>query len=205
MSISVAAHRTIHRGLVGSRRIQALTQVLHELVPPNATILDVGCGNGIISYNLGQLSAGRDYTGIDVLARSSCQIPCQIYDGERIPFDSGSFDYVQFVDVLHHTTDPAKLLVQAASVARKGLFIKDHYSQNGFDHAVLTLMDWFGNAQDGVALPNTYLSREEWQRYLDQAKVRAAVLKTDIALYPFPANLVFGRGLHFAGRFEKLA
>jgi SAM-dependent methyltransferase len=188
---------------VSSRRIQKLTSSLDTVVPRSAAILDVGCGNGIISHNLRQLSPGRSFTGIDVLARKTCLIPCQIYDGNTIPFASETFDYVMFVDVLHHMTEPEKFLAQAVRIARRGIIIKDHYSENGFDHQTLTVMDWFGNAQYGVALPNNYKSRAQWRRLFQEVQLREDFVKTDIPLYPFPASLIFGRNLHFIGRYNK--
>jgi SAM-dependent methyltransferase len=188
---------------VASRRIQKLTSSLDSVVPRSAAILDVGCGNGIISHNLRQLSSGRSFTGIDVLARKTCLIPCQIYDGNTIPFAPETFDYVMFVDVLHHMTEPEKFLAQAVRIARRGIIIKDHYSENGLDHQTLTVMDWFGNAQYGVALPNNYKSRAQWRRLFKEVQLREDFVKTDIPLYPFPANLIFGRNLHFIGRYNK--
>ena len=205
MSISTVAHQEVHNKLVSSRRIQTLTNSLDSVAPRSADILDVGCGNGIISHNLRQLSPERSFTGIDVLARKTCLIPCQIYDGNIIPFAPRSFDYVMFVDVLHHMTEPAKFLAQAVQIARRGIIIKDHYCENNFDHQTLTLMDWFGNAQYGVALPNNYKSRAQWRQMFNDVELREDVIKTEIPLYPFPANLIFGRNLHFIGRYNKLA
>ena len=44
--------------------------------------------------------------GIDVLARPSCAIPMQCYDGERFPYENDSCDVVMSVDVLYHTPRP---------------------------------------------------------------------------------------------------
>ena len=203
MSISTLAHQEVHNKLVSSRRIRTLTDSLDSVVPRAADILDVGCGNGIISHNLQQLSPHRRFMGIDVLARKTCLIPCQIYDGNTIPFAPESFDYVLFVDVLHHMTEPEKFLAQAVRIARRGIIIKDHYSENGFDHQTLTLMDWFGNAQYGVALPNNYKSRAQWRQLFNEVRLQEDLVKTDIPLYPFPASVFFGRHLHFIGRYNK--
>jgi len=192
-----SAHRAVHDKLVFSRRAARLTQALDRLLPKEASILDVGCGNGIISHNLQTLAPGRRFTGIDVLARDSCLIPFQVYDGERFPFDDASFDYAVFVDVLHHTPDPGLLLREAARVTRAGVAIKDHYSESKFDHQTLAFMDWVGNAQFGVALPYNYKSRREWQDLYAGAHLAPKQTISDIGLYPFPASLVFGRGLHF--------
>ena len=203
MSIGAATHRAIHNKLVFSRRAEKLTQALDSVLPGDARVLDVGCGNGLISHKLQTLNPSRCFTGIDVVARDTCLIPCQMYDGEHFPFDSGSFDYAMFVDVLHHTEDPAKLLTEAARVTKAGVVIKDHYCESKLDQQTLSLMDWFGNAQYGIALPYNYKSRREWETLFTGAGLEEARTSTDIGLYPFPANLIFGRGLHFVSLLKK--
>jgi SAM-dependent methyltransferase len=202
MGLSNKAHRKVHESLVFSRRAEKLTQALDALMPASATILDVGCGNGLISRNLQQLSPRRQFTGIDVVERDTCLIPCQMYDGDTLPFGPASFDYVLFVDVLHHTPDAEKLLAQAKRIARRGIVLKDHYCESGLDYQTLALMDWFGNAQYGIALPNNYKSTTEWRELFGRLGLREIRTVTDIGLYPFPFSLIFGRRLHFVSLHE---
>ena len=46
------------------KRVDFIADVLHHSLPPNGKILDVGCGNGVISRHLGGL--GFNVLGIDV-------------------------------------------------------------------------------------------------------------------------------------------
>jgi 2-polyprenyl-3-methyl-5-hydroxy-6-metoxy-1,4-benzoquinol methylase len=46
------------------KRIDFITDFLKSSLPANASILDVGCGNGVISRHLGRF--GFKVTGIDV-------------------------------------------------------------------------------------------------------------------------------------------
>jgi hypothetical protein len=64
-------------------------------------------------------------------------------------------------------------------------------------------MDWFGNAHHNVVLPYNYLSENEWKSTYEAAGLEVVQLRRDLALYPFPANLVFGRGLHFIALLKK--
>jgi SAM-dependent methyltransferase len=191
------AHRKVHQSLVFSRRVEKLTRTLDALIPAAATVLDVGCGGGLISWNLQQLNPGRQFTGIDVVKRNTCMIPYQIYDGDVLPFAPASFDYVLFVDVLHHAENVERLLAQAKRIARQGIVLKDHYCESRLDYYTLALMDWFGNAQFGVPLPNSYKSIREWRELFGRLGVHEIRTVTDIGLYPAPFNLIFGRGLHF--------
>lgn len=202
-SLSTNAHRLVHRKLTYSRRVEKLSEALDALIPQSATVLDVGCGDGLVSYKVSRLSPGRTLTGIEILHRENCMIPCQPYDGESIPYPDGSFDYVMFVDVLHHTTAAGDLLLEACRVARRGVIIKDHYCESRFDYYTLAFMDWFGNAQHGVAIPCLYKARAQWKALFAQAGLQPARELLDLQLYPTPFDAVFGRNLHFAALLEK--
>lgn len=186
-------------------REKGLTLALDSVIPPAASVLDVGCGNGLISSRLRELSPGRDVTGIDVVEREACVIPCRLYDGDTIPFDAGAFDYVLFVDVLHHTTLAENLLLQAARIARRGVVIKDHYCESRLDYYTLAIMDWIGNVQYGVALPHRYLAAAEWRAMFTRLGLRQVRTLERIGLYPRPFGAVFGRNLHFVTLLEKLS
>jgi SAM-dependent methyltransferase len=203
MPTAKAAHEAVHNRLVFSRRAEKLTQALDSLIPASASILDVGCGNGLISCKLRQLSPGRDFTGIDVVARETCMIPCRMYDGKTIPFSPDAFDYVLFVDVLHHTTAAEDLLLQAKRIARRGIVIKDHYCESRLDYYTLAFMDWVGNAQYGIALPNRYRAAAEWRAMFARFGLQPVRTLEDIGLYPGPFNAVFGRKLHFVSLLDK--
>jgi SAM-dependent methyltransferase len=197
MPILRSAHDAIYSKLVFSLRAEKLIQVLDSLIPSSASILDVGCGNGLISNKLRQLSPGRDFTGIDVVERENCMIPCRMYDGETIPFAAQTFDYVLFVDVLHHTTLAEDLLLQATRIARRGIVIKDHYCESRLDYYTLAFMDWVGNAQYGVALPNRYRAAAEWQAMFARMGLQQVRTLDNLGFYPRLFDPVFGRNLHF--------
>src|SRR5258708_4583485 len=97
------------------------------MIPQNRRILDVGCGDGLISATLQAARPDLTVCGIDVLRRDSTHIPVEMFDGRRIPYDDDSFDIVLFSDVLHHTDDPTVLLCEARRVATCGVLIKDHF------------------------------------------------------------------------------
>jgi SAM-dependent methyltransferase len=189
-----------HERLVFNRRVRVLVDQIGALVPPAAQILDVGTGDGQIARMIGEEQAGTQVQGIDIMLRDKTHIPVTLFDGTTIPFDENSVDVVTFVDVLHHTDDPQRLISEAARVARHAVIIKDHLSENAFDHATLRLMDWVGNAPHGVVLPYNYASRADWDRWFAQAGLATDVFDSAVPLYPAPASWVFGRQLHFIAR-----
>lgn len=189
-----------HEKLVFNRRVRVLVDHIGALVPADAQMLDVGTGDGQIARMIGQQQAGTQVQGIDIMLRETTHIPVTLFDGATIPFADNSVDVVTFVDVLHHTDDPQRLISEAARVARSAVIIKDHLSETALDHATLRLMDWVGNAPHGVVLPYNYAPRADWDRWFDAAGLRVDRFDTAIPLYPAPASFVFGRKLHFIAR-----
>src|SRR6476620_9526499 len=186
----------VHARTVFARRLRVLSSAISEVLAEGAQVLDVGCGSGELASALIAIKPGLQVEGVDVLVRPNTAIPVRKYDGEHLPFPDQAFDYAMLVDVLHHTDDPASLLAEVSRVARH-VVIKDHY-RNGFLAGLrLRIMDWVGNAPHGVRLPYNYLSRDEWAALWRAAGLRIDRRSEALKLYPFPADGIFGRGLHF--------
>lgn len=187
----------VHGGLVFGRRTRVLGAALAGLLPDKARVLDVGCGDGTVARQILARRPDVQVRGIDVLVRPRALIPVERYDGTHIPGEADSCDVAMFVDVLHHTPDPRVLLQEARRVAAQRIVIKDHLCEGAADYATLRFMDWVGNAHHGVALPYNYWSRRAWQDAFADLGLRVLDWEERVALYPPPASLVFGRGLHF--------
>jgi SAM-dependent methyltransferase len=192
---------TLHTNLVFKRRTRVLAEALARAIPTTArTVLDVGCGDGTISRLIGARRPELFIAGVDVHARPRTHIPITLFDGERLPFLDGGFDVVMFVDVLHHTPDPAILLREAKRVARGTVVLKDHTRDSPLADATLRFMDWVGNAHHGVHLPYNYWSSAQWRKAFQTIGLSPETNETRLGLYPFPTSLVFERGLHFVSR-----
>ena len=141
--------------------------------------------------------------GIDVLVREGTPVPVQQFDGLTIPFEASSFDAAILVDVLHHAEDPELLLREAARVAPV-VVVKDHLADRAFAGPTLRFMDRVGNARHGVDLRYDYWRRQQWLDAARRAGLCELRLCLDVPLYPPPLSWVFGRGLHFVARFERV-
>jgi len=93
------------------------------------SVLDVGCGDGAMTYRLKR--AGADVVGLDAdpfalrLARDellkreeSARLVLSV--AETLPFESGTFDAVLCTEMIEHVADPHPILSEIARVLREG-------------------------------------------------------------------------------------
>jgi SAM-dependent methyltransferase len=188
----------VHGNFVHARRVRVLRDILANLVPSEARVLDVGCGDGLLASLVMENRPDIDIQGIDVLCRPETHIPVLSFDGTRIPYEDASFDVVMFVDVLHHTEDPLVLLREARRVARNSVIIKDHTKDGFLAGWTLRFMDYIGNARHGVSLPFNYWPELKWRAAFLELGLLLEAWEPRLRLYPVPADWIFGRSLHFA-------
>ena len=193
----------IHGKYVFNRRVRVLSRHLVELIPPNAQILDVGCGDGKLGELIMQQRPDVQIKGIDVLIRKHLHIPVTLFDGRLIPHADESFDIVMFIDVLHHISDPELLLREAARVSRANIIIKDHLNEALFADTTLRFMDWVGNERHGVVLPFNFWSSKQWRELFAGHNLKVEVFKKTLRIYPRPASWFFDRSLHFISQLSK--
>jgi len=196
----------IHDTRVHVRRVRLLAEVAARLLPPDArTLLDIGCGDGALGAGLARMRPGLEVRGVEVGVRPTTAIPVTEFDGHKLPHAEHSIDATMLVDVLHHTTHPGELLREASRVARRWILLKDHHADGLGARATLRLMDNVSNRRHGVELPHNYLTRAQWTALFSECRLRVVQQDSVPQLYPFPANLVFGRRLHFFALLESSA
>ena len=188
----------IHGKFVFGRRVMRLANGIASLIPPGCkTVLDVGSGSGEVAAYLKELAPSLSMTGVDVLVREQTAIPTKSFDGVTLPFPNKSFDVVLLIDVIHHSQKPNELLRDCARVAKRAVIIKDHLQKNRFDHYVLSVMDWAGNASHGVQREDRYFSAQEWADLYQKGSLNLIRTQQRLDLYPFPFSLLIERHLHF--------
>jgi SAM-dependent methyltransferase len=188
---------SLHGAVVHPRRIRVLASRIAALIPSNASVLDVGSGNGALAGQIGRDRPDVKISGIDVLRWTHTHIDVRQFDGVTVPFADRSVDLVMLVDVLHHTEDPTVLLREARRVARSAVVIKDHTRDGVLAGPTLRLMDWVGNARHGVALPYNYWTTRQWHEALGDLGFVVIRWISDLRLYPRPGHWLFDRSLHF--------
>lgn len=94
----------------GRWRPVAEEMVEHYQLPPDAKILDVGCGKAFLLYELTQVLPGASVAGIDVSeygvehAKEEVKPSLQIGNAVSLPFDDDAFDLVISINTLHNLT-----------------------------------------------------------------------------------------------------
>lgn len=192
----------IHNKYVHRRRIDVLARHFCDLLPRNAVVLDVGCGDGWLASRIVKERGDIHVEGIDVLVRGETHIRVDQFDGRVLPYKDRSVDTVMFVDVLHHTLDPMILLREAARVTRRQVLLKDHLLDRILAGPTLRFMDQIGNARYGVSIPYNYWSEDQWRRAYRELELEVTSWNTNLHLYPPGMDLLFGGSLQVIATLE---
>ena len=187
----------IHGRLVHSRRVEVLAAQFAELIGHGHSVLDVGCGDGLIDRLVLDRRADLRICGLDPLVRPDARIRVMPFDGRRIPFPDRSWDTVLFCDVLHHTECPVDLLQEAVRVVRHTVVIKDHCVLGVLARSTLRFMDMIGNVPHGVALTYNYFTPGQWEDAWRTTGLVPRDVRRALGLYPKWADPLVGRSLHF--------
>lgn len=194
---------TAHEHYAKGRRVRVLAAHYAQLLPEGVRVLDVGTGDGQIARMVMDARPDVEIEGVETLVRPGAAICVREFDGEQLPYPDESWDYVSYIDVLHHCEQPLQLLREGVRVARRGLLIKDHLKEGFASGCTLRFMDEVGNRRFGVKLPYNYMTRAQWHAHIAQCGLEIGQWRERLGIYPRWADWLFGRHLHFMARLEK--
>ena len=99
------------------KRLHFILDAIRKNIGDNGTVLDVGCGNGVISRFIG--SHGYNVLGVDVsdktIAKASAlnklsNVQFMVKSAEALTAEGKTYDVVICSEVLEHLSEPTKLL-----------------------------------------------------------------------------------------------
>jgi 2-polyprenyl-3-methyl-5-hydroxy-6-metoxy-1,4-benzoquinol methylase len=118
---------------VVKRLMAGFESTLEELFEQAAprTLLDVGCGEGVLIHEWAQRVDGR-VVGIDLedetiqsewATRQAPNLEYRIMKAENLPFADGEFDVATAIEVLEHVPEPEHTVEEMARVAQRHLIV----------------------------------------------------------------------------------
>jgi 2-polyprenyl-3-methyl-5-hydroxy-6-metoxy-1,4-benzoquinol methylase len=104
---------------------------LFQMADPQS-LLDVGCGEGVLTHQWAQQLGDRRVVGIDLedpkLAaeweqRAAPNLEYRMMRAEDLPFAEGEFDLVTAIEVLEHVPDPEHTVAEMARCAGRHMLV----------------------------------------------------------------------------------
>jgi len=117
------------------RRLMAnFERTLDELLTRAAprSLLDVGCGEGVLVHRWALAMPGRRVVGIDLeeesiqagwAERQAANLEYRTMPADDLPFATGEFDLATAIEVLEHVPDPERTLAEMARCAERHLLV----------------------------------------------------------------------------------
>ena len=118
----------VRRLMAGFER--TLAELFAQASP--TTLLDVGCGEGVLIHKWAQALAPHRVVGIDLedpaiqaewVHRQAENLEYRIMKAENLPFADGEFSTATAIEVLEHVPDPAHTVAEMARVASGHLIV----------------------------------------------------------------------------------
>jgi len=117
------------------RRLMAgFERTLDELLTRAAprSLLDVGCGEGVLVHRWALAMPDRRVVGIDLeeesiqagwAERQAANLEYRTMPADDLPFATGEFDLATAIEVLEHVPDPERTLAEMARCAERHLLV----------------------------------------------------------------------------------
>jgi 2-polyprenyl-3-methyl-5-hydroxy-6-metoxy-1,4-benzoquinol methylase len=107
-----------------------LAELFAQAAP--TSVLDVGCGEGVLTHQWAQQLGERRIVGIDLddeklkaewQTRQRPNLEYRAIPAENLPFADGEFDMACAIEVLEHVPDPEHTVAEMARVASRHLLV----------------------------------------------------------------------------------
>ena len=142
---------------------QNILELMESVLAPLPRVdraLDFGAGDGWFARAVAERGWSREVVPVDVQRREPSLVEPILYDGQRLPFEDRAFPLSYSIDVVHHSPDPERTLVDVLRCTRDYFLLKDHTFRSTAGYATLCVLDELGNRRFGV--PSRYRYQHEW-------------------------------------------
>jgi len=178
-------------------RADGITAPFGSFLSPGETVLSVGDGDGSVSKSM-QGKFEVIVQGLDVgnvLPVRAAEIPLEIYDGKKIPFEKEAFDVVTAIFVLHHCEDVEQVLSEIIRVSSSKIIICEDVYKTWFGKGLISAVDYIGNRSGSKDMPihlnfRTTLQWEQTFTKFNLKIIRSAPLKV-FSYWPVKHQLFF--------------
>jgi SAM-dependent methyltransferase len=112
-------------------RFEGTLEELFTQADPQS-LLDVGCGEGVLTHQWAQRVGDRRVVGIDLddpglhaewAKRTAPNLEYRVMKAENLPFADSEFDLASAIEVLEHVPDPEHTVAEMARVAQRWLLV----------------------------------------------------------------------------------
>jgi ubiquinone/menaquinone biosynthesis C-methylase UbiE len=160
-------------------RAGRIANYIAEHVHPGETLLDCGCGSMLVAEML-QQRCGIKAFGTDVIHLEQSNHHFCLCSGERLAFETGTFDNVCVIFALHHMSDPIVALEEFHRVTKKSLIILEDVYRNEFELHLLKTLDYHGNRviSESMSFPFNFKTEGEWMRIFEYLNIKLTVAES---------------------------
>jgi 2-polyprenyl-3-methyl-5-hydroxy-6-metoxy-1,4-benzoquinol methylase len=123
-----SSNPVVRRLMTGFER--TLDELLTRAAP--RSLLDVGCGEGVLVHRWALAMPDRRVVGIDLeeesiqagwAERQAANLEYRTMPADDLPFATGEFDLATAIEVLEHVPDPERTLAEMARCAERHLLV----------------------------------------------------------------------------------
>lgn len=135
-----------------------------RMIPPGCkSVLDVGCGNGVLGEYLKKSGVER-VCGIEIVekaAKNAMSVLDEVLSGNietmNLPFEPASFDCIVCADVLEHLVDPWRAVNKLKILLKPDGCLVASIPNVGFHRVVKNLLKGHWRYEDSGVLDRTHL------------------------------------------------
>jgi SAM-dependent methyltransferase len=107
--------------LCAANKADHVAELIERLPQPPRTVVEVGCGDGVLLAQMARRGVGERHEGFDISERAVAYAAdrpgvdaATVFDGHDLPVPDGAYDLGVLSHVLEHVPDPLPLLRETA-------------------------------------------------------------------------------------------